>query len=160
MDFYAADLTTFIEEFGVVFNRMITEQNPNALETLSASTPLPPDEASPTATPSVSPGDSQAGATVGADCAVEFSDCVDDRSQNPIICNYCASGMCGKKRGDGGVPAFTCVPSDWTPPRGGGGGGPPDGGGGGGGLLNRPPRGGGGGGGGRPGRPPRNLRSV
>jgi hypothetical protein len=129
VDLYAEDLDTFIEEFGVVFNRMITEHNPNALETLSASTPQ--------------------GATDGADCAFEFSDCVDVRSQNPNICNYCASGVCGKQRGegDGGGPAFTCVSSDWTPPGGGGGGG---GGG--------PGPGGGGGGGG--GRPLRNLRSV
>jgi hypothetical protein len=137
VDVYVGDLTTFIVEFGVVFNRMITERNPNALETLSASTPL-----SPTSTPAASPDDSQ-GAADGADCAVEFSDCVDVRSQNPNICNYCASGICGKERTDEGRPAFICVPSDWTP-RGGGGGGD----------------GGGGGGGGRPGRPPRNLRSV
>jgi hypothetical protein len=123
-----------MDDFGFVFNRMITERNPNALETLSASTPLPPVEAAPD----------------GADCAFDVSGCVDELNQNPIICNYCASGVCGKERrgaGGGGL-AFTCVPSDWTPP-------PP------------PPRsgrgggGGGGGGGGRlGGRPPRNLRSI
>jgi hypothetical protein len=105
---------------------MITERNPNALETLFASAPLPPAGA----------------ATDGADCAFDVSGCVDDLNQNPIICNYCASEVCGKERrgAGGGGPAFTCVPSDWTPP----------------------PRNGGGGGrgGGRPGRPPRNLRSI
>jgi hypothetical protein len=120
VDLYADEAATFIQEFGFVFNRMITERNPNALETLFASAPLPPAEA----------------ATDGADCAFDVSGCVDDLNQNPIICNYCASGVCGKEQTGGGL-TFTCVPSDWTPPRNGGGGG-----------------------GGPPGRPPRNLRSI
>jgi hypothetical protein len=131
VDEYADDLASFIEEFGVVFNRMITEHNPNALVTLSVS-----DDSSPPA----SPGD----AAIGADCAIAVSGCVDDSSQNPTICNYCASEMCGKRQRGGDV-AFTCVPLGWTPP---------------------PPRGEGGRGGGgrpartRPPRPGRNLRSI
>jgi hypothetical protein len=42
VDEYADDLTTFIEEFGVVFNRMITERNPTGHQELEMLGLAPP----------------------------------------------------------------------------------------------------------------------